>query len=73
MEGGFTGYKSDFTFSGYKSEKVKAGIWDFVAFSNISSETFVPSLVSLTRPSLQILGKTQTGIFLTFRFLVNPL
>ena len=24
MEGGFTGYKSDFTLSGYKSEKVKA-------------------------------------------------
>ena len=26
------------------------------------SETFVPKLVSVTRPSLQILGKTQMGI-----------
>ena len=30
-------------------------------------------MVSLTRPSLQVLGKTQTGIFLISRFLVNPL
>ena len=26
-------------------------------------QTFMPSLVSITRPSLQILGKTQTGVF----------
>ena len=35
---------------------------NFAAFSNILSETFVPNLVSITRPSLQILGKTQVGI-----------
>ena len=43
------------------------------AFSNISLETSVPNLVSLTCPSLQILGKTQTGVFLISGFLVNPL
>ena len=32
--------------------------WDFAAFSNMSLETFVPNLVYLTRPNLQILGKT---------------
>ena len=35
----------------------------FASFSNISLETFVPSLTSLTCSSLQILGKTQTGVF----------
>ena len=35
----------------------------FANFSNISLETFVPSLASLTCSSLQILGKTQTGVF----------
>ena len=43
------------------------------ALSNISLETLVPNLMSLTRPSLQILGKTQTGVFLISGFLVNPL
>ena len=46
------------------------------AFSNILLKTFVPnlvSLISLTRPSLQILGRTQTGVFLISRFLVHPL
>ena len=32
--------------------------WHFAAFSNMSLETFVPNLVYLTRPNLQILGKT---------------
>ena len=32
------------------------------AFSNVSVETFVPYLVSLTCSNLQILGKTETGI-----------
>ena len=45
----------------------------FAAFSNISLETSVPNLVSLTHPSLQILGKTQTGVFPISRFLLNPL
>ena len=34
---------------------------------------FVPNLVFLTHPSLQILGKTQTGVFQISGFLVNPL
>ena len=33
------------------------------AFSKISLRTSVPNLVSLTRASLQILGKTQTWVF----------
>ena len=33
----------------------------------------MPNMVSPTRPSLQILGKTQEGVFSNFRFLVNPL
>ena len=34
---------------------------------------FMPNLVSLTCPSLQILGKTQTGVFPISRFLPNLL
>ena len=37
--------------------------WHFAAFSNISLDTFVPNLVSLTHPSLQILGKTRQWYF----------
>ena len=33
----------------------------------------MPNLVSITRPSLQILGKTQTWVFLISGFLVSPL
>ena len=40
---------------------------------NRALETFVPDLVSLTHPSLQILGKTQTGVFLISGFQVSPL
>ena len=47
--------------------------WHFVAFNNISLETFVLNFVSSTRPSLQLLGKTQTRVFLISRLLVNPL
>ena len=43
------------------------------AFSNILLETFVPNLVSITCPMLQILGKPQTGVFPISAFLVNPL
>ena len=39
----------------------------------ISLETSVPNLVSLTRPSLQVLGKTQTAVFPIPGFLLNPL
>ena len=46
--------------------------WHFTAFSNFSLGTFMPNLVSLTPPSPQILGKTQMGVFLISRFLVNP-
>ena len=41
--------------------------------SVILLETFASNLVSLTCPSLQILGKTETGVFSIFRFLANPL
>ena len=37
--------------------------WHFAAFGNILIETFFPNLASLTRPSLQILDKTQAGYF----------
>ena len=43
------------------------------AFCNILLETFEPNLVSLTRPTFQILGKTQMGVFQIYGFLVNPL
>ena len=51
-------------FSLKNSKMVKAVPWYFAAFSNISLETFVPNLVSITRPSPQVSGKTQTGVFL---------
>ena len=36
-------------------------------------ETFVPDLIFITRPSLQILGKTQARVFSISEYLVNPL
>ena len=42
-------------------------------FSNILLETFVPNLVFPTCPNLQILGKSQTGVFPNSRFLVKSL
>ena len=45
----------------------------FAAFSNILLETFVPNLVFLACPSLQVLSKTQIVKFLICEFLVNPL
>ena len=60
-------------FSLNNSEKVKAVTLAFPVFSNISLEKFVPNLVSLTRPSLQILNNTQTGILPISGFLDNPL
>ena len=47
--------------------------WNFTKFSNILLEILVPNLVSLTRPSFQILDKTQVGVFSNSGFLVNPL
>ena len=47
--------------------------WHYAAFSNILLETFLPNLVFLIHPSLQILGQTQTGVFPISGFLVNPL
>ena len=40
---------------------------------NILLETFVPNLVFPTYPSLQILCKTQTGVFPNYGFLVKSL
>ena len=54
---------SSFWFSLINSETVKAVTRAFATSINVSLETFMPSLVSLTRPSLQILGETQTGVF----------
>ena len=45
----------------------------FVTFSKTSLGTYAPDLVSLTWPSLQTLGETQTGVFLISGFLVNLL
>ena len=47
--------------------------WNLVALSKILLETFVSSLIPIPRPSLQILGKTQTGVFPISGFLVNSL
>ena len=60
-------------FSLNNSETVKAVTLAFCSISNISVETFVSNFVSLTCPSLEILGKTQIGVFPISRFLVNPL
>ena len=54
-------------FSLKNSKTVKTVTLEFAAFSNILSETLVPNLVSIARPSLQILGKTQKGIISDFR------
>ena len=60
-------------FSLNNSEMVKKKLpCHFAAFSNISVLTFVPSLVSLTCPSLEIFGEIQTVVFPTFGFLLNP-
>ena len=48
----------DFPFN--NSETVKTVTW---VFCKILIEAFVPNLTPLTRPSLQVLGKTQTGVF----------
>ena len=60
-------------FSVNKSETVKDVSFQFSVFSNFSLETFVPNFISLTWLNLQILGKTQTGVFPISVFLVNPL
>ena len=44
-----------------------------LAFCSILLDTFLPNAVCITRPSLQILGKTQTGVFPISGSLVNPL
>ena len=54
-------------FSLKNSKTVKTVTLEFAAFSNILSETLVPNLVSIARPSLQILGKAQKGIISDFR------
>ena len=54
-------------------EMIKLQMWCIVAFSNFSLETFMPNLVSLTCPSLEILGKNQTKLFPVPWFLVKSL
>ena len=41
------------------------------ALNNFSLETFIPNLVFLTCPSLQVLHKTQTEVFSNSGFLVK--
>ena len=63
-------------FSLNDSETVKAvtlPIGDFVAFSNISLESYVTNLVSLSLISLQILGKTHAGGISDFQISVQSL
>ena len=58
------------------SETVKAvtlRIGNFVAFSNISTESYVTNLVSLSLISLQILGKTHAGGISDFQIYGQPL
>ena len=45
--------------------------WNSTAFTAILLEAFVPNLVSLTCPSFQISGKTQTGVFPISGFLFS--
>ena len=45
------------------SETVKSGTLAFCSIQDFLSETFIPTLVSLICPNLQILGKTQMGVF----------
>ena len=61
------------TTSALISEAVKAVTWHFAAFGIVLLETFVQNLVPLTCPSLQILSKTQIGVFSITIFLVNLL
>ena len=55
------------------SETVKALTLAFWSINRISLETFVSNLVSLTYPSLQIFGQTQTEVFPISRLLVDLL
>ena len=48
-------------FSFNSSKMIKAVTLGFCSIHNILLETFVPNLVSLTRPSLQILSKNSDG------------
>ena len=50
-------------FSFKNLEVVKAVTVAFCYYSNISLDTSVPNLVSLNYSSLQLLDKTQTGVF----------
>ena len=54
-------------------EMIKLQMWCIAAFSNFSLETFMPNLVSLTCPSLEILGKNQTRLLPVPWFLVRSL
>ena len=56
-----------------KTVKAVSGkTWHIAALSNFSLETFMANLISMTNPSLQMLDKTQTGVFSISGFLVKP-
>ena len=59
-------------FSLNNSETIKAVNLVFCSI-NFLLETFMPNLVSLTCPSLQILDRTQAKVFPIFEFLVKSL
>ena len=60
-----------YSFSLNNSETVKAIALALSSSHGILWETSVPNLIFLTCPSLQILGITQTGVFLISRFWVQ--
>ena len=60
-------------FSFNNPETIEAATQAFTAFSNMLLKTFVPSIVSESQPSLQVLKKAQTWMFPIFGFLINAL
>ena len=56
---------------GDNSEMIKVVNLAFFNIRNFLFETFMPNLVTLTCPSLQIMDKTQTGVFSISGYLVK--
>ena len=62
-----------FSLNNLKTVKVLTLVFCSIQFNNILLEKSVPNLVPLTYPSLQILWKTLTGVFLISGYTVSPL
>ena len=56
-----------------KNDIIEPYTQHFGAYHNFSLETLTPNLVALSRPSLQILDKTLTVVFLIYGRLIKPL